>query len=129
MLRLLNRNARTNIRLGPFLKTFYGVGFRRSLFVTTRLGVKYRSKFSKLPDYIKKFITTNLSFFTMPNPSAERIFAQSISFKIRNGSYQGFCISNNIPSRGQRSKKNGKTAQKGLIPLLIKKYNLLIIVF
>lgn len=122
MLKLFRKNLSLNFLFGPTFKSFYGISSKRSRFFCKKLGTPYRTRFKQTPKSFKFYFSRSFSKFFRPSPIRERLYAQSISFKIRNGSYQGFCINNNLPSRGQRSKNNGKTAARSFLKDLILKY-------
>ena len=122
MPKLFRKNLSISFLFGPTFKSFYGVSPKRARLFCKKLGVPYRVRYRHVPKSFQFYFDRYFSKSFAPNPILERLYAQSISAKIRNGSYQGFCINNGLPSRGQRSKNNGKTASKTLLKILNSKY-------
>jgi ribosomal protein S13 len=122
MLKLFNKHISDSFRFGPTFKSFYGISIHRSKFFCKKIGVPYTSNFITVPFPSQLFFSKIFIKKFFLNPFAERTYVRNISFKIRSGSYHGFCIANNIPSRGQRSKTNGRTAQRALIKQLLSKF-------
>jgi len=122
MPKLFRKNLSISFLFGPTFKSFYGISFKRARFFCKKLGTPYRVRYRHVSKSFQFYFNRSFSRFFCPNPVLERLYAQSISAKIRNGSYQGFCISNGLPSRGQRSKNNGKTAARAILKTLISKY-------
>lgn len=123
MLKLFQKHIPNTFKFGPTFKTFYGISSSRSIFFCKKIGVPYTAFYLKVPEPAQLFFSKTFIKRFFLNPFAQRSYTRNISFKIRSGSYPGFCISNNIPSRGQRSKTNGKTAQRGLLKALINKFS------
>ena len=111
---IFNRQISNSNLLGPTFRSFYGISFSASFSLCIRFGLKYRSKFSQLLPVDRFYLSEILSKFFTPDYKLIRIVVDNTNYKIRNGSYQGFCILNGLPSRGQRSKTNGKTAIRRL---------------
>lgn len=123
MIKLFGKHLPINFRIGRTLKSFYGVSFQRSLFYCRKLGLFYNKFYRQAPFSNKYFFSKIFAPTAKLNPFIQRSYARNLNFKIRNGSYQGFCLSNNLPSRGQRSKTNGKTAFRGFINEFVKKFS------
>lgn len=111
---VFNRQISSSNIIGPTFRAFYGISFIASFSICMRFGLKYRSKFSDLLPIDVFYLTEILSVSFHPAYRLIRIAVDNINYKIRNGSYQGFCMLNGLPSRGQRSKTNGKTALRRL---------------
>lgn len=111
---VFNRQIITSNLIGPTFRSFYGISFIAAKILCLRFGLKYRAKFSDLQFSDLFFLTEIINTFFRPDYYLIRSTVENINYKIRNGSYQGFCILNGLPSRGQRSKTNGKTAMRRL---------------
>lgn len=111
---VFNRQIPLANKIGPTLRSFYGISFIAAYSICLRFGLKYNSKFLDLSASDVFYFTEVISNFFKPDYQLIRFSVDNINYKIRNGSYQGFCILNGLPSRGQRSKTNGKTAMRKL---------------
>jgi ribosomal protein S13 len=122
MIKLFSKHLPRDFKFGQLLNNFYSIGFKRSEFFCRKLGVPYNSRYSKVPKNSRVFFSKTFVKIFYLNPFYQRSYVENLTFKLRNGSYHGFCIANNLPSRGQRAKTNGKTAFKGLLKPLIAKF-------
>lgn len=111
---IFNRQISATNPIGPTLRSFYGISFIAAYSICLRFGLKYNAKFLELSASDLFYFNEIISRFFIPDYQLIRLVVENINYKIRNGSYQGFCISNGLPSRGQRSKTNGKTAIRKL---------------
>lgn len=116
MLLIFNRQIPVTSKIGPAFRSFYGISFFSSLTVCKRLGINYTARFSDLRESEIFFLNESIYHFFKPDYILVRNVAENINFKIKNGSYKGFCMAHGLPSRGQRSKTNGMTAKR-LLPL------------
>lgn len=123
MIKLFGKHLPINFRIGRTLKSFYGISFKRSNFYCRKLGISYNKFYRQIPSPNKFFFSKIFAPSAKLNPFIQRSYARNLNFKIRNGSYHGFCLVNNLPSRGQRSKTNGKTAFRGLIKSFLQKFS------
>lgn len=122
MINIFKKQFAPNRTLGKTLITFYGISYMRAFSYCSRIGFPYNSLIKKLPISALYYVRKTLNKNFLPNPFIQRKISENLSFKIRNGSYSGFCFSNNLPSRGQRSKNNGKTAKRGLTNSFLNKF-------
>lgn len=111
---IFNKQVPLTNMIGPTLRSFYGISFIAAYSICRRFGLKYNSKFLELSSADTFYLNEVISKFFVPDYQLIRFCVDNINHKIRNGSYQGFCILNGLPSRGQRSKTNGKTAIRKL---------------
>jgi small subunit ribosomal protein S13 len=111
---IFNRQISLSNFIGPTLRSFYGISFMAANSICIRFGLRYNSKFSDLSNSDTFYLSEIVSKFFPPDYQIIRSTVDNINYKIRNGSYQGFCLINGLPSRGQRSKTNGKTAIRKL---------------
>jgi small subunit ribosomal protein S13 len=117
MINFINRYVSKDLSIGSFLCSIPGLGFYRVSLICSIFGVKfktgiYRCQSSKL-EAIEKFIWRN---YVVDSDLLREVTA-NLSTKAKSGSYQGIRLSQNLPSRGQRTKTNAKTAKSRRTPM------------
>lgn len=79
--------------------------------ICRQLGISYSSTLSTLSSSKKDYIETYFSSKPV-GLDLQRLVQNNVSNKIRFGGYNGLRLSQNLPSRGQRSKTNAQTCKK-----------------
>lgn len=109
--RFLNRSVSQEDKIGKFLSTTYGISRTAAIRLCRQLGFFYSDTFSTLPvsklNYLESYLSTLILGVDL-----QRFVQNKITDKIRQGGYNGLRISQNLPSRGQRSKTNAQTIKK-----------------
>jgi len=113
MVGFMSRFITNDISIGSFLCSIPGLGFRRINFICAVFGVKFKTRvfhcrFDKL-EAMERFIRQNY----VVDSDLSREVAGNLSAKVKSGSYHGIRLDQHLPSRGQRTKTNAKTAKSG----------------
>lgn len=119
MISFINRFIAQDISVGSFLYSISGLGFYRINFVCSLFGVRFKSKISRCPidklHSIETFIFDNY----LIDSDLQRDTNANLSNKIKSGSYVGIRLSQNLPSRGQRTKTNARTSKRRKITITL----------
>jgi small subunit ribosomal protein S13 len=107
----INRSVSTSQKIGKFLTTIYGISRYTAIRLCRHLGISYSMPLSDLTFSKKDYIETYFSFRST-GLDLQRLVQNNIANKVRFGGYTGLRISQNLPSRGQRSKTNAQTCKK-----------------
>lgn len=106
--RFLNRSISQNDKIGRFLSTTCGISKTAAIRICRQLGFFYSDAFSSIPLSKLNYLETYLSSLVL-GLDLQRLVQNRITDKIRQGGYNGLRISQNLPSRGQRTKTNAQT--------------------
>jgi small subunit ribosomal protein S13 len=109
--KFLSRSVSEEDKIGKFLTSTYGLSRTSVIRICRQLGFFYSDRFFSVPfvklNYLENFLNKiNLGL------DLQRIDQNNITDKIRQGGYNGLRLSQNLPSRGQRSKTNAQTCKK-----------------
>jgi small subunit ribosomal protein S13 len=96
-------------KIGPFLRSFFGIGYRGANMICIRAGIKYNATFEDISSDALESIDSSVRFFFVPEPELNRRVSRCLRLRVRSGCYRGVRISQGLPSRGQRSRTNGRT--------------------
>jgi small subunit ribosomal protein S13 len=111
MVSFINRFISEDVSIGSFLYSISGLGFYRINFVCSLFGVRFKSRISRCSldklQSIETFIFDNY----LVDSDLKRDTNANLSTKIKSGSYAGTRLSQNLPSRGQRTKTNARTSK------------------
>lgn len=101
-----------NSKLGSCLMSFFGISFTKVLLVCSCFGLTFSIKMKKVPLYkingISSFIERN---FTSER-ALKKIYKSSLLHNITVGNYKGLRYKQGLPTNGQRSHTNRKTAKR-----------------
>jgi small subunit ribosomal protein S13 len=111
VIKFINRSVISHEKLGKFLSSIYGVSRTSSMKICKQLGVSYSIRidqvsFDKL-GFIETYFGKKLLALDL-----QRQVQTKLADKIRLGGYAGLRLSQNLPSRGQRTKTNAQTCKK-----------------
>ena len=98
-----------SIKIGPFLRSFFGIGYKGANIICIRSGIKYNTKFENVSNDILESIDSSVRFFFVSEPELIRRVSRCLRLRVRSGCYRGVRLSQGLPSRGQRSRTNGRT--------------------
>lgn len=99
-------------KVGPFLSSIYGVGFRGAIIICSRSGISYNVKFSELDSSTIDSIDSSVRHFFVSEPELRRRVSRCLRLRVRSGCYRGVRLSQGLPSRGQRSRTNARTIRR-----------------
>jgi len=101
------------------LQLIYGIGWLKSIFISSRLGFSYPFSLNNLNLYNYLALIYILDFFTWLEVRVKRIIFQNIKNLYKIGSYKGLRHKDSLPVRGQRTRTNASTKKRYKIVLEI----------
>jgi len=111
MFRVLGHVLPDHKSIGIALTYIYGIGVSRSKQILSKLGIDFEKKVKDLTDEEKKAIVEELKNYTLENDLRREIAAAIKRLKeIR--AYRGLRHALGLPVRGQKTRKNARTAKK-----------------
>jgi len=110
-----NLGLKKDIRLS--LQLIYGVGWLKSIFISSRLGCAYPFSLNNINLYGYLVLIYILDFFTWLEVRVKRIIFQNIKNLYKIGSYKGLRHKDSLPVRGQRTRTNASTKKRYKIVL------------
>jgi len=111
-IKFINRSVDSASKIGPFFSNLYGIGRPTISRFCRQLGFSYSSKFESISYSKRRLIEVILARKPL-GLDLSRAVQNKISDKIRLNGFAGLRLSQNLPSRGQRTKTNARTAKKG----------------
>lgn len=108
------RNQELSLKreLRASLNRIYGVGFSKAFNITSRLGFCYPYFSEKLNSYQISLITGLLNKLILSEVKSKRNIELIIKNLIEIGTYRGKRHSLFLPTRGQRTRTNGRTLKR-----------------
>lgn len=103
------RRINFDSKVGPFLENIYGVGYRGASMICLRAGIRYNSIFSSLDEETLDSLDSSVRTFFVSESELRRRVSKCLRVRVRSGCYRGVRLSQGLPSRGQRSRTNGRT--------------------
>lgn len=117
MVRILNINLSNKSKISQSLKSIKGIGKRRASIICANLNIDEKLSFDQISkDKVKEISDFIDSHYLVLN-KLTREKTDNIKRLIRISSYRGFRQVGGLPSRGQRTHTNRKTASKFKIKL------------
>lgn len=110
-IKFLNRAVSVNDKVGKFISSTYGLSRSASMRICKQLGIIYSDTFEILTVDKREYLESFLLSITL-GLDLQRLVQNKITDKIRQGGYNGLRISQNLPSRGQRTKTNAQTTKR-----------------
>lgn len=110
-IKFIGRSLTGSERIGPFLRSIFGIGFVSSYKVCKHAGLSYNARMDHISTSKLVYIESNF-VDTILDQDLRRQVQNRIADRIRIGGYRGFRISLGLPSRGQRTKTNAKTCKR-----------------
>jgi|HubBroStandDraft_3_1064219.scaffolds.fasta_scaffold438823_3 small subunit ribosomal protein S13 len=110
-----NLSLKKDIRLS--LQNIYGIGWLKSIFICSRLGLSYPFSLNSLNIYNYLVLVYVLDFFTWLEVRVKRIIFQNIKNLYKIECYKGFRHKDSLPTRGQRTRTNASTKKRYKIML------------
>lgn len=114
MVYILNTNIKNNKKINVALRGIYGIGKTLSKKICNTLNLSEHIKFSQLNntqvEKISQLINENFYF----GSELKQILNKQTNRLIKISSYRGFRIKQGLPTRGQRTHTNAKTARKNI---------------
>lgn len=111
MITFLGRHILDSARLGPFLDSIYGIGKHSSARVCKFLGLPYTTNILTMDPEKLAYLQQYFANFTL-EADLKRSVGEYTQFRLKLQSYRGLRLSQGLPSRGQRTKTNGRTSKK-----------------
>ena len=105
-----NLNAKKDIRLS--LQSIYGIGWLKSIYISSRLGFSYPFSLNNINFYNYLALIYILDFFTWLEVRIKRIISQNIKNLYKIESYKGLRHKDSLPVRGQRTRTNASTKKR-----------------
>jgi small subunit ribosomal protein S13 len=115
----LNRSVSATQKIGKFISSLYGISCKSSVRICRQIGVFYSDTFEQISVDKRLYVESYLSTLTL-GLDLQRLVQNRVTDKVRAGGHTGLRISQNLPSRGQRTKTNAQTV-KGKRPGAKKK--------
>ncbi len=103
------RHINFDSKVGPFLEKIYGVGYRGANMICLRAGIRYNSFFYSLDEEVLSSLDSSVRTFFVSESELRRRVSKCLRIRVRSGCYRGVRLSQGLPSRGQRSRTNGRT--------------------
>jgi small subunit ribosomal protein S13 len=120
----LNRSVSATQKIGKFISSLYGISCKSSIRICRQMGIFYSDTFDQISTDKRLYIESYLSNLTL-GLDLQRLVQNRVTDKVRLGGHTGLRISQNLPSRGQRSKTNAQTAKRkrpgSRKPVIVKK--------
>lgn len=104
-----DRSLPKNCELRNSLQAIPSVGWRKSSFLSTKIGVSYPFPINLLTNYYWKILFYLLKFVTTTEVKLKRFVNNNIKKLVDNGSYKGKRHLMFLPVRGQRTRTNAGT--------------------
>ncbi len=111
MITLISRHISSNIKLGSFLISVYGLGKKSSVKICKFMGLPYTSYILSIDPEKIIYLQRYFSSYNLES-DLRRSVSERLQFKFKLQSYSGLRLSQGLPSRGQRTKTNSRTAKK-----------------
>jgi len=105
-----NLNLDKEIRAS--LQSIYGVGWYKSIIITSKIGLSYPFLFKNLNSYNKQLLSFILDFFTWLEIRIKRLINKNIKHHYDVLSYKGLRHTDSLPVRGQRTRSNARTKKR-----------------
>jgi len=111
MITFLGRHILQSTKLGPFLCSIYGLGKNSSTKICRFIGLAYSVNILSVDP--EKIVYLQ-HYFADAKLEADlrRAVGENLQLKLKLQSYAGLRLSQGLPSRGQRTKTNSRTAKK-----------------
>jgi small subunit ribosomal protein S13 len=97
------------------LQSIFGVGWYKSLLVTSRIGLSYPFSSDNVNVYISLLFCCVLDGVTWLESRIRRMVSLNIKKLIEIESYRGFRHRDKLPCRGQRTRTNAKSVKRLII--------------
>jgi small subunit ribosomal protein S13 len=112
MVYILNTNLNNNKKVLNALCNIFGIGLRTSKELCGQMGISSDVKIYKLSNFqIDQLSQMILQLYTI-GPELQRTVGKNIQRLIKIASYRGFRHTESLPTRGQRTHTNARTARK-----------------
>jgi len=103
-------NLKKDIRLS--LQLIYGIGWLKSIFISSRLGFAYPFSLNNINLYYYFALVYILDFFTWLEVRIKRAIFLNIKNLYKIESYKGLRHKDSLPVRGQRTRTNASTKKR-----------------
>jgi small subunit ribosomal protein S13 len=107
----LNRSVSATQKIGKFISSLYGISCKSSIRICRQIGIFYSDTFDQISVDKRLYIESYLSTLTL-GLDLQRLVQNRTTDKVRVGGHTGLRISQNLPSRGQRTKTNAQTVKR-----------------
>jgi len=105
-------NLDENKEIRSALQFIYGVGWYKSLFICSKIGLSYPFLLKYLNFYYKNLLIFILDFYTWLEVRIKRYIYQNIKKHYDIMSYKGIRHKDSLPVRGQRTRSNARTKKR-----------------
>ena len=103
-----------NKKLILVLNKIFGINIKQAKYILQNLGINPELSINNLTPQMLKQINDFLSKNYIINKDLQYKIKNNIKFKSLINTYRGFRLKNKLPSHGQNTHSNGKTAKKKL---------------
>jgi len=104
-----NNNLNMNKEIRASLQSIFGIGWYKSIIITSKIGLSYPYVFKYLNTYNQQTLSFILDHFTWLEIRIKRFIAQNIKHHYDISSYKGLRHKDSLPVRGQRTRSNART--------------------
>ena len=113
-LKLLSKRVYLNNRIISLLLTFFGINWYQLNYLLNLHGIQSNILIKNLPLELFNLISISINLNFYIDKILFKMYRSRIRFKKKIGTYRGLRLKFGLPSRGQRTHSNAKTAKKYL---------------
>lgn len=114
IIKLAGQRLNTSKFLISILLEIYGLNWSSSIYILALHGLSFNVRIKNIPEIFLNFLNSTLKVNFIIYNTLIKNFKVKIRFKKTLGTYNGLRLSLGLPSRGQRTHSNAKTAKKKL---------------
>lgn len=111
----LGRRLATRLSFYRSAFSIFGLGVSRIRLISAFFGFSPFMKFGSVFFYKSRSLETFCASFVLDR-GLRKVYSANILYKKKSGSYVGLRLTQRLPSRGQRTRSNGKTARDVSFP-------------
>ena len=103
-------NINREIRLS--LQTIYGIGWHKSIIISSKMGLSFPFLFKNLNNYNLQLLSYILDYYTWLEIRIKHYIFQNIKKLVELNAYKGLRHKDSLPTRGQRTRTNASTKKR-----------------
>jgi len=121
------------------LQIIYGIGWHKSIIISTKMGLSFPFIFKNLNSYNLQMLSFLLDYYTWLEVRIKHYIFQNIKKLFEINSYKGLRHKDSLPTRGQRTRTNASTKKKNknnfkwnnvrVLKIKIKRRKLLLLIY
>lgn len=112
MVYIFNTNLENKKKVEVALQSIYGIGSKLALDICAKLGVSHTIRIKQLTTTQLEKLTNLISQNTVLGVELKQQKRKNVRRLVKIACYRGFRHTEGLPSRGQRTHGNGRTARK-----------------